>query len=457
MSIGRVARGTNQGKSISTLSIAGVAVAAGSCLELALGFTAFNGFGDPISPDSVSWNGLPLTLTATAGLASSVLELYRLDNAPGGTGSLVADFSSTGPVDTVTMIATEITGPGTAPFDKSIGATGNGTAPNSGASPVTSLPNELLSGWFAIEGPVEDIPPSWLNGFSAGQRGGTTGGGANSNITLFEGFLIVGAIGSYAAAGSGMSPSRTWAALLLTFEEATAVVSVNPEVLTLPVDGDEAMTSEVDGDITLTLACGDPPQAETQLAALHWSAVPVEALTGTANSQSITRHITLAESFDGLNSYEELSSVDSGANGTSWLVCTQTLNAAAAGFITRLRLNHPGIYSSSRQCYTQAVIADLANNVLWLGSLQALTGSVLPYFDDLLLNPVTGTPWTAADLSAYTFGVRITAVAHLETAWARFTEFTVDVWGRASAANLQELACDGDVALTLPCAIDEEV
>lgn len=259
MGIGRVSRGTASGKAISTLSISGVAVAAGSCLELALGFKALNGMGDPVFADSVTWNGLALVLTASVLLPTSEVQVYRLDNAAGGTGDVVADFSSAGPVDYVAMIASEVTGPTASPFDQSVSASGFGTAPSSGAAPTTSQPNELLAGWFAIEGPATDYPPSWLNGFSAGQREGTTGGSATLNITLMEGYQVTSAAGSFTAAGSGMVPARDWAAFLLTFKEAAAGPGgSNLEALALVVAGDEGRAAAVDGSVALALSCGDP-------------------------------------------------------------------------------------------------------------------------------------------------------------------------------------------------------
>jgi len=93
----------------------------------------------------------------------------------------------------------------------------NSSAPSSGFTSTTTQADELLIGVVGTEGPVDDAAGSWENSFIAGPRAGTTGGTADTNITITLGYRIVDTTGEYAVAISGIT-ARDWGAIIGTFK-----------------------------------------------------------------------------------------------------------------------------------------------------------------------------------------------------------------------------------------------
>ncbi len=103
-------------------------------------------------------------------------------------------------------------------FDQTASATAtNSSTPSSGATPTTTQADELLIGVVGTEGPVEDAAGSWGNSFLAGPRTGTTGGTADTNITVSLGYRIVDTTGQYTASKSGIT-ARDWGAIIGTYK-----------------------------------------------------------------------------------------------------------------------------------------------------------------------------------------------------------------------------------------------
>jgi hypothetical protein len=102
-------------------------------------------------------------------------------------------------------------------LDKTATGSGSGATPATSATGTTVQANELLVGAVGTEGPSGDAVGTWLNSLTAGPRLGTTGGTADTNITVSLGWRIVSATGAYTASKSGIT-SRDWAAVLVTLK-----------------------------------------------------------------------------------------------------------------------------------------------------------------------------------------------------------------------------------------------
>jgi len=94
--------------------------------------------------------------------------------------------------------------------------TASGTTATVGPTGTTDQANELVVGVITTIGPVEDAAGTWDNSFTNGQRVGTTGGVADTNVTVSMGYLTDAAIGEYTAQKSGIT-DRLWAASIATF------------------------------------------------------------------------------------------------------------------------------------------------------------------------------------------------------------------------------------------------
>ena len=103
------------------------------------------------------------------------------------------------------------------------GSQTGGATPSSGAA-TTVQPVQLLIGVVGTEGPGGDAAGTWQNSFTAGLRAGTTGGTADTNITVSLGWQIVTAAGDYTAAKTGIT-SRDSATAIATFKTTDAGLS----------------------------------------------------------------------------------------------------------------------------------------------------------------------------------------------------------------------------------------
>ncbi len=109
-----------------------------------------------------------------------------------------------------------------ATVDKVATATGNNTAPSSGATTTTVQASELLVGGIGVEGPTTET-------FTAGAsytiigRAGTSGGTAANNITINPEYRIVSATGAFSASGT-LSASRRWATPIVTYKAAATAI-----------------------------------------------------------------------------------------------------------------------------------------------------------------------------------------------------------------------------------------
>lgn len=158
-------------------------------------------------------------VSAATDVICSIWELVNLTSTQVSNADLVR---RTGGGTATAGACIELGGVASDPFDKTSSGIGTGLAATSGATATTAQADEILIGAIGWEGPVEDQDGTWQNSFSAGQQAGTTGGGAASNITVDEGYLIVSATGAYTGALTRTLDGRDWAAAIATYKAATA-------------------------------------------------------------------------------------------------------------------------------------------------------------------------------------------------------------------------------------------
>lgn len=223
MALARTPKGTGSAKDLGGLTgsvtmVSGVTIAAGACVKVGFGVR-----GEAFPDGSITWNGHALVRVKTEVRGGGpAAEDWQLDNAPGGTGDLVFDCSSfeTGP-SAIAAYITEVTGaPTSSASDRTVSANGSSTSPSSGATAALSQNDEIAFGTIATAGPNGDTAGSWSNGFTNGQRLGTTGG--SSDVTVSEGYKIVADGAAQTAAKTGIT-SRAWSAICSTIKQATAV------------------------------------------------------------------------------------------------------------------------------------------------------------------------------------------------------------------------------------------
>jgi hypothetical protein len=95
-------------------------------------------------------------------------------------------------------------------LDKTNGTSGSSTTPGSSISITTTTANELILGFVATEGSVEDTySEDSLGQYVSLTREGTTGGVDDTNITINGGYKSVGEIGTYSYRPT-IDPSRNW-------------------------------------------------------------------------------------------------------------------------------------------------------------------------------------------------------------------------------------------------------
>ena len=184
---------------ITYLGTIGSATSKTSGNNLAIATSAAAAAGDDIiiayatDPNS---NVPPITITDSAGnsyheigpainsgqLRTYLFAAYDVNALPvGSTITIAASAAVTARAAVVSVfrgLADE------SPLDKTSTGTGNSAAPSAGPTSTTAEADELLIGAIGTEGPDGDTAGTWGNSFTAGPRLGTTGGTADTNITI---------------------------------------------------------------------------------------------------------------------------------------------------------------------------------------------------------------------------------------------------------------------------------
>lgn len=213
MAIVRTAKGTATDKTgYAYLTISDIEVTSKASLLVCLAYD------DSASEPVVRWGNRRLKRVRhrqANGVACSIFQFFRRKNT--ATRDLDVDWS-TGTAPTAKAVTasqyTEV-----APSDQAeSGVQTASTTPGSGPAPLltNTYTTDLFFSAFGSEGPVEDDVGTPQNGFLAGQRAGTTGGVADSNITVQEIYRIPDAIISERARLTGTT-ARDWAVCLAIF------------------------------------------------------------------------------------------------------------------------------------------------------------------------------------------------------------------------------------------------
>lgn len=228
MAITRTARGTGQNKA-SADPWTVMTTFVGSVNNLVVVIVASDPSGSNAVVTITQSGKTTTTLSVSAeanNIGNVVTRIYAAILADSYTaGSLIIDWDISGAPAAMAAAAIELAGAnGTPMLDVTAVGTGTATAADTGS--ITSTPNSGADvawvGAVGTEGPDGDTAGTWVNPNNAGQRLGTTGGGAASNVTVSEGYEIVSVEVTQALSKTGMT-SRDWAAVMATYKEPAAV------------------------------------------------------------------------------------------------------------------------------------------------------------------------------------------------------------------------------------------
>lgn len=233
----RTAKGTNSSKaSGSSLSVNNVEIQGGSTIVVGIAFD--NSQGNP----EIKWGNKKLKRDITIENSNDIgfrAQIYRGYVRTTRTRDLVATWGAA--ILARSMFVTEIT---EASFvdvfkDKAENAT---TDPDTGVAPTSTDPNTLSIAAFGSNGPVEDSAGTVGSGHTVGQRDGTTGGAANTNITIQETYEFLTTATTIKSQFTGAT-SSDWASCIIAYK-ATQTFTVSRAEYQ-PFDGHPTMESVV--------------------------------------------------------------------------------------------------------------------------------------------------------------------------------------------------------------------
>lgn len=205
MAITRTAKGTAQSKAANTtLTISNVSLTAGQLLLVGIAYET------DAALNSVQWGSRNMKLVAdsAATQGDTRVRLYRARVRDTATRDVVATWAAN--MSARAMFATAIDEASI----KDVGSTAvfaaGTTAPNTGTAVTTTAADTIAIAAFASGGPSGDTAGTAAEGHTLGQRVGTTGGGAATNVTIQETFEILSATGDCRASMTGAT-GRIWA------------------------------------------------------------------------------------------------------------------------------------------------------------------------------------------------------------------------------------------------------
>lgn len=208
----RTAKGTATSKvSGTTLALASVEIIAGSSLVVGVTFDA--GQGPPV----VTWGNRELSriVLQSQGGASTALFLLRHIN---NTNTRTITLTWGGAIVAKAMFATMVTGVQIQDVDAKQGQTST-QDPTTGVAATSTEPDTIQISALGSQGPSSDTVGTIGEGHTGGQRAGTTGGGAATNVTVHETYEILSATGDVRAAKTGAT-SRSWANVILAVKKS---------------------------------------------------------------------------------------------------------------------------------------------------------------------------------------------------------------------------------------------
>jgi len=223
MAITRTAKGTAQSKAANpTLTLSSVALNAGDMLVVGLGYET------DAAIVSVKWGNRSLKLVTSSGAThgDTRVRLYRARVRNTFVRDVVVTWAAN--MSARCLFATALTEVSI----KDVGSTnthGSGTtAPTTGAAVTSTDPDTMSIAAFVSEGPSGDTAGTAGVGHTLGQRVGTTGGGASSNVTIQETFELLTVVGNVRATLSGAT-GRTWATSIVAFRSSEVYTIISAE------------------------------------------------------------------------------------------------------------------------------------------------------------------------------------------------------------------------------------
>lgn len=211
MAITRTAKGTAQSKAANTtLQISNVALNAGDLLIVGLGYETDFALND------VQWGSRSLNIVANSGATQgdTRVRLYRARVRDTATRNIVATWA--GNISARAMFATAITEASVKDVGSTATFASGTTAPNTGTAVTSTVADTISIAAFVSGGPSTDTAGTAGDGHTLGQRVGTTGGAAGTNVTIQETFEILSATGDVRASLSGAT-GRIWACSIAAF------------------------------------------------------------------------------------------------------------------------------------------------------------------------------------------------------------------------------------------------
>lgn len=201
MAISVTTKGTNSSSSATSLSVASVACNTGDLLVVTATVAQVSA--------TAAWNSIAMSLATSILLTGAVtLYIFYLPIASGATASATVSWTS---LHSAVMAVSTVQGIVTAsPLDKVQQATGNSTAPSSGATATTSQAVEIAFGAVGTS-TTGVVDGTWSNSYTPGQSIAIAAG-----ATIHEGYLILSSTGAQTAAKTGITTGR-WGAAVATF------------------------------------------------------------------------------------------------------------------------------------------------------------------------------------------------------------------------------------------------
>lgn len=211
MAITRTAKGTAQSKAATTsLTLSSVSLTAGDLLVVGIGYET------DAALNSVQWGSRNLKLVADSGATrgDTRVRLYRARVRDTATRDITVTWA--GNMSARAMFATAFTEVGAKDVGSTADFAAGTTAPNTGTAVTSTIAATVSVAAMVSGGPSGDTAGTAGDGHTLGQRVGTTGGGAATNVTIQETFEILAATGDVRSSLTGAT-GRIWACSIAAF------------------------------------------------------------------------------------------------------------------------------------------------------------------------------------------------------------------------------------------------
>jgi hypothetical protein len=212
MTMTRTAKSTTTSKTSGTTLALSVAMTAGDLMVVSLAY-------DDQTLNDVTWNGQTLTLGDPVLGAGVRTRLAWVVAGATTTANVTATWASA-IVAKAMAVSSYNCNTGGAVMNEDSNATNTGTGTSASTSALAAIvggTDSILVGVVGIEGPSGDTAGTWSTPSTNGQRAGTTGNPANSNVTVSEAYQLAPTAASTPALSKTGMTSRDWGAALRAF------------------------------------------------------------------------------------------------------------------------------------------------------------------------------------------------------------------------------------------------